>query len=293
MRLLTTPSTGDLALHHDRTPDAADPAAARPTAAGRLRRLRRLGSLCRAELLLLARNRTAVFSAVAMPLVLLGAVSGIETGTGELGRDGLLVTSLIGFVLLTAVYYNLVTTFVARREELVLKRLRVGELSDGEVLGGVASSAVVVALAQIALVVVVGTALNLPLPVNPLLLLAGVVGGIVAFVLLAAVTSACTGTTETAQVTALPVLLVCMVGSGLVVPLEVLPEPLTRVLGLLPMSAAMDLVRLGWVGTTGAGEPGSFVEVLGSGGVPAAILLGWVVCGVRVVRRGFRWEPRR
>ncbi|WP_425435676.1 hypothetical protein, partial [Lentzea kentuckyensis] len=78
-----------------------------------------------AELTLFWRNKTALFNSLALPLLLAPALMAAANAEGKP-----LIVGLIGFVLVMAVYYNLVTTFVARREELVLKRLRVGELTD-------------------------------------------------------------------------------------------------------------------------------------------------------------------
>lgn len=184
---------------------------------------RRIRSLGRAELRLLLRNRAALFSAVVLPLAMVGAVAGVPVDRGALSTMAFLVTAMLGFVLLAAVYYNLVTAYVARREELVLKRLRAGELTDAEILAGVASPAVAVALTQSVLSVVAGAVfLGLPVPVNAPLLLFGVAGGVIVFVLLAAASSVFTWTAELAQITTLPILLGCLFGSGLMVPALVL-----------------------------------------------------------------------
>ena len=49
------------------------------------------------------------------------------SGVGAGCEGAILLTGLVAFVLLSAVYCNLVTALVARREQLVLKRLRTGE----------------------------------------------------------------------------------------------------------------------------------------------------------------------
>jgi ABC-2 type transport system permease protein len=255
--------------------------------------VRRVRSVSTAELRLFGRNRTALFSALAMPLVLAGAISGTDLSDGPLSANAFLITSLLGFVLLAAVYYNLVTTFVARREDLVLKRLRAGELTDGEILTGIASPMIVVAVGQILLFVLAGAVLlGLPAPVNIPVLLLGALGGVAVFVLLAAVSAGFTKTTETAQITTLPVLLACMIGSGLLVPLDGLPATLTSVLRMLPLSPVIDLMRLGWLGSAGADAPADFTGVLAAAPLPAAILGAWMVFGAVTVRRRFRWEPR-
>jgi ABC-2 type transport system permease protein len=266
-------------------------ALSRPTLAS----IRRIRSIGRAELLLFWRNRTALFNAVLLPVTIVGlaASANIDDGGGLLG-NAFLVTSLLGLVLLGVVYYTLVSTYVARREELVLKRLRVGELTDAEILAGTASPAVAIAVAQIVLLIVAGAVfLGLPMPVNAPVLALGALGGVGLFVLLAAASATFTRTVEMAQVTTLPILGACLVGSGLMLPLEVLPGPVAGVLRFLPLTPALELMRLGWLGTTGEGPPKDFVGVLGAAAVPVGILVAWVVVGILAVRRWFRWEPRQ
>jgi ABC-2 type transport system permease protein len=261
--------------------------------------IRRTRSIGRAELLLFWRNRTALFNALVVPVLIIGLVA-IATAGSDAGRDdevrgnALLTTGMLGFVLVYVVYYNLVTTYVARREELVLKRLRVGEVTDVEILAGTASPAIAIAAAQIVLFVVAGAVfLGLPVPVNAPVLILGALGGVGVFVILAVASSAFTRTVELAQITTLPVLLVCMLGSGLVIPLEVLPEPGADIARLLPLTPAVDLMRLGWLGTSGEDAPRDFLGVLGVATAPAMTLALWAALGVAAVRRWFRWEPRR
>jgi ABC-2 type transport system permease protein len=255
--------------------------------------LRRIRSLATAELKLFCRNRNALVSALLMPVILLGAVSGLQLDAGQLSANALMVTALLGFVLLAAVYVNLVATYVARREELVLKRLRAGALSDSEILAGLASPAVVVALGQMALIVTVGAVvLGLPIPVNAPVLALGAVGGVVVFASLAAASAAFTRTAETAHITTLPLLVVSTLGSGLTVPLDVLPGPLAAVARLLPLTPVAELMRLGWFGSAGQDAPRDFFGVIAAAAVPTAILAVWVAVGIVAVRRWFRWEPR-
>ncbi|MFI9052620.1 ABC transporter permease [Streptomyces sp. NPDC053427] len=248
----------------------------------------RLGALGRSELMLLGRNRTALFMSLVMPIGMAFAMrqavrqmplkdSGLTVGT-------VLLPGAIGFVLLFAVYSNLTNAFVVRREELVLKRLRSGELSDAEVLAGTALPTVVIALAQCVLLAACGgLMMDAELPQTPLLVVAGVVIGLVTVVALAAASAGITRTAESAQLTVMPLMFVSMAGSGMIVPLDVLPERLAEVLELLPLSPVMGLVRDGW---TGGADPGETLKRL-------VIGLVWIALGVLAVKRGFRWEPRR
>ncbi|MFF4307464.1 ABC transporter permease [Streptomyces sp. NPDC001601] len=246
----------------------------------------RLRALSRAELLLFGRNRSAVLTALLMPLVLPVSVRPAmdQAGLKGIGLGTLTLTAAIGFSFLFAVYSSLVGAFVARREELVLKRLRTGELSDAEILTGTALPVLCLGLAQAVLLAVGGTVLlDAGAPRAPYLTLLGLVLGLLLSAVLAALTAAVTRTTESAQITAAPLVLVSMMGSGIAVPADVLPHRLAAVCELLPLSPAVRLVRAGWTGELSAFEALRAV----------ATALAWTVVAVFAVRRWFRWEPRR
>ncbi|MDT0440217.1 MULTISPECIES: ABC transporter permease [Streptomyces] len=248
---------------------------------------RRLRALARAELTLLARNRTAVFTALLVPLVLpfsvRPALDQLDLKGQGLNVGTVLLTAAIGFAFLFAVYTSLVSAFVSRREELVLKRLRTGEIGDPEILLGTALPSLCVGLAQCVIVAVgCGLLLDTGAPKAPLLAVAGVLLGLVLSAALAAVTAGITKTVESAQVTALPLMFVSMLGSGMAVPLETLPDRLADVCRFLPLSPAVRLVQGGWTGQLTGGQ------VLGT----LAIALAWTAVAVFAVQRRFRWEPR-
>lgn len=248
-----------------------------------------IAALGRAELTLLWRNRTALATALLLPVGMVAAWRPVfgqyeQAGTAAPDTDALAMSGGIGFVLLFVVYYNLVTTYVARREELVLKRLRTGEPTDPAILAGTALPAVAVALAQCVLLVVSGSVLlDLGPPRRPDLLLAGVVLGVVLLTALAAASTVFTRSVELAQLTTAPLLLVSTVGSGLLMPLNSMPGPMSEACRWLPVTPVMELVRAGWFGDAG------------TAGVPVALgaALAWTVVAVFAVRRWFRWEPRR
>ncbi|MFJ7497228.1 ABC transporter permease [Streptomyces sp. NPDC097727] len=248
----------------------------------------RLNALGRAELTLLARNRTAVFVALLVPLAMVAAMKStleqVDLGGTGLTVAGAALSGGIGMVLMQVVYMNLVAAYVVRREDLVLKRLRTGEIADGEILAGTALPSVALALAQTVLVVLAGAVLfGLGAPERPELLVAGLLLGAVLLTALAAATSAVTRTVQTAQITTLPLFVVSMMGSGLFVPLEILPDRVASLCELLPVTGVMMLVRAGWLG----GADG--YDLLGAG----LTALAWTVLAVFAVQRWFRWEPRR
>ncbi|WP_314175737.1 ABC transporter permease [Streptomyces winkii] len=249
---------------------------------------RRLRALGRAELTLLMRNKAMLFVALATPVLLTvlmrQTISGMSLkGTG-LSTGTVLIPGSIGYVLVFAVYANLTGIYVTRREELVLKRLRTGEASDGEILTGSALPSLVLALGQCVLLLGGGAAvLDLAPPERPELVAAGLLLGLVLMVLLAAVSAAFTRTTEASQITTFPFMAISFVGSGVVVPLDVMPDTLADVCSLLPVSPTMELVRNGWVGTLSGVDTAQAL----------AVLVVWIVLGTLGVRRWFRWEPRR
>lgn len=259
------------------------------------RAARRIASLARAEALLLRRNPIALLTAAALPLAMpLFVSSSMPNGAGGIGVGAQVVATLTSFTLVFVIYYNLVTAFVARREELVLKRLRTGETGDAEILAGTAMPAVALAWGQILIGVLAAViVLDVGVPINPGLVLVAVVLGTAVFVLLAAVSTALTRTVEMAQVTTMPVLFVPTILSGAVFPLEDLSDPLQRLAEVMPLTPVVDLLRLGLTGTT---RDGASVDLVGSFGpavVPVLILAAWVGAGMWATRRWFRWDPRR
>ncbi|MFC9582683.1 ABC transporter permease [Streptomyces yangpuensis] len=245
----------------------------------------RVTALGRSELTLLVRNRATLALALLMPLLMVFVLrSSLGDAEGARAVGEATLTGGIGMVLLLVVHMNLVSSYVARREELVLKRLRTGEASDLEILAGTALPAAALALAQIAVLAVAGAAaLDVRMPQNPLLLVAAVLAGVLMLAALSAVTSSFTRTVETAGLTTLPLFLATVLGSGLFAPTDALPDLAASLCELLPLSGVMTLVRAGWSGGAGGGD------LLGA----ALTALAWIMISVFAVQRWFRWEPRR
>ncbi|MGA5141001.1 ABC transporter permease [Streptomyces azureus] len=245
-------------------------------------------ALARAEVTLLGRTKGALVAALFVPLVLpvSTAQAAKEMDLAEAGLDTgtLVLPASVGFSLLFAVYSVLVGALVVRREELVLKRLRTGELRDVEILAGSALPAVLTGLVQcLVLAVACSALLDLSMPPAPHLAVVGLLLGLVMCAALAAATASFTRTGESAQVTPMPLMIISMVGSGMFFPLELLPDRVASVCELLPLTPVVTLVRGGWTGDL------TVSEALGA--VATAVV--WIVIAVFAVRRWFRWEPRR
>lgn len=272
-------------------PDLFRPATASAPRAGRVPRVL---SLVRAEVLLLVRNRTTLFNAVALAPLTVAFIAAIGVVPDAAGGAvaGMLLTTLVALALAIVVYYNLTTTLVARREELVLKRLLTGDVSRGEIITATTTPAVVVLLAQLVLgIVAMAVWFDVPTVQNVAWLLIAVVGGIVVFVLLAAASAGLTRTVETAQLTTLPILMVATALSGLAVPLHIMPDVVERVAEWTPMYPVVALMQhgLGAVAMDGTTASGALADVT----QPLAALALWTVLGALATRRWMRWEPRR
>lgn len=249
---------------------------------------RRMGSLGRAELTLLGRNKNNLFVALLMPLLMIFVLRSSLSQMGQnelpLGMAGATLIGGTGMVLVLVVYMGLVSALVARREELVLKRLRTGEASDLEILAGAALPSAAIALAQCAVLTVGGAlALDVPAPQRPDLLVLGVLIAILLLAGLAAATTAITRNVESAGLTTLPFFLISAMGSGLMVPRDVLPDLAANITQLLPFTGVMEFVRAGWLGV------GDTKDLLTAG----LTTLAWGVLTVFAVQKWFRWEPRR
>lgn len=258
------------------------PQAGRPATAAR-----RMTALARAELTLLGRSKATFFAALFVPLImplsLRTAVEDMDLKEAGLSVGSVILPSAVGFSLLFAVYSALVSVYAARREELVLKRLRTGELRDVEILAGAALPSVLIGLVQcVVLTIACAALLDVGAPEAPHLAVLGLLLGLVMWPAIAAVVASFSRSLEGAQVAAMPLLLVSMMGSGTFIPFELMPDRLATICELLPLSPVITLIRGGWTGNLGA------YEALGA----IATAVAWLVLSVFAVQRWFRWEPR-
>lgn len=252
-------------------------------------RARRFGSLVKGETRMLLRNRTAVFTALVLPFFTAALFAGLDGGAG-LGVS--VAAMLFGTGLLFVVYYTMVTSLVARREQLVLKRLRAGEPTRMEILLALAVPLWVILTLQTALGIGLAVVV-LDAPVtHGWALLPALLGGTFSWTALAVWSSTWTRTVEAAQLTTLPFMLVSLVLSGLSVPLTMLPAPLERLAHLMPMTAVVDLLHLGFTGTGTGGQVLAGADALGAAGGMVLVLIVWTCVAVYEGLRAFRWDAR-
>ncbi|MET9760089.1 ABC transporter permease [Streptomyces sp. NPDC006372] len=249
--------------------------------------LTHLTALGRAELTLLARNKTNLFTVLFVPVLLTVALKPMMTMTGQAdaGKEAgaVLISMSLGIVLVMAVYNTLTPVYATRRDELLLKRLRTGEVSDAVILLGAAVPMALTGLLQCLLLALgISFVADVPPPQDPHLAVLGVLLGIVVMTVMAAATSAMARTAESAQVAIIPGMIIFLMGSGMLFPLEALPHPVQAVCTWLPLTPAIELIQTGWNGESTRGE--AVLNLM--------IASTWSALSVLAVKRWFRWEPR-
>lgn len=260
-----------------------------PGTTARTRAARRILGLSRTNATLMMRNRLTLSYAFVMPLLPLALLFLGERGDVESGSSAIGTTVLMA--LMFPVYYNLLSMFVSRRDELVLKRLRTGEVRDSELVLSMAVPGVVITVLVFLLTLVVAMATGLRFPLNPVLLLASLLMACAAFVAFALWTASWTRTAEAAQMTSMPVVLLATVG----LLKQAFPESWHRWVDLLPGAAVSDLLRVSWFGRPtelGSTRTFTFLETWGQAAPALAVLAAWTAFAVWLAWRSMQWEPR-
>lgn len=246
-----------------------------------------LAALGRAELTLLLRSKANLFNVLIIPVMLVGTMKVVmdqfDLGAAGLSIGPVMISTAAGIVLLMALYTPLTSIYVMRREQLILKRLRSGEIADLTVLLGSAIPVVAVVPVQFALI---STGITLATeeggPRSLYLAVIGIALGVVLITLLAALTTVLARTAENAQVAVLPGMFLLPLTSGTYIPLEVYPHALQEVFRFFPLTPVTDLVRAGWTGSM----------TVGQAAVRVVTLLVWITLIAAAANRWFRWEPR-
>ncbi|PZT75940.1 MULTISPECIES: ABC transporter permease [unclassified Streptomyces] len=248
--------------------------------------IRHLKVLFLTEWKLFNRLKANYVYAVFVPVMLLVALQYAQEQMG-LAQDALapgpvMVSTSTGVLLIFSLYSFITSLYVVRRDELVLKGLRTGEVSDPVILAGGASVYIVICAAQI-VVVAAGVSVIFGIaPAHPLTAAIGVLVGITLMTAMAAATAALCRSAESVTIATLPAILLLPLISGVYIPREILPVALGDILLFAPLSPTVDLVRAGW---TDGMAPGTAL---------GRVLLGfaWTALFAWVAARKFRWEPR-
>ncbi|OZC44417.1 ABC transporter [Rhodococcus sp. WWJCD1] len=257
---------------------------------------RPLSSLAVAEYRQFIRNKTLVVMGtlfpVAIPLATFFIARNNSGATVGVATTGLEMFALMA--LLFVMYYSVLSMVTTRRGEGVLKRLRTGEAADWQIQ---VAPAVPGALLTLIGAVIVGGVIygaGSPVPVNAIVLVLALLGGIIVFSLLALATSAVTKNAEAAQITSLPVMIIAMVGQDSI--RNLLPDRLGSVVDWTPFAALSDLISLGSAGLPATAPEGAvaanFMGTFAEMGQPLATLGLWTLLTLWIVKTSFRWDDR-
>jgi ABC-2 type transport system permease protein len=235
-----------------------------------------VSTLVLAELRMLLRNRLVAACAILIPLAL-GVLLIVQAPEGA-GTAAVIATLQVLIMIAMGVYVTATTTLAARRQTLMLKRLRSGSISDLRIVTGLMVPVVLVSVVQVALVLTV-LSVTSGAPANAALLIIAVVLAEVMFVGFALATAGVTNSPEHAQVTTLP-LFFLTVGVAMWV-LFTGTEELGWVKRALPGGGIAELIGASWSGAE--------VTQLAALVLPS---VGWAVIALYFAKTMFRWEPR-
>lgn len=252
----------------------------------------RTANLTRWNAALLVRNRAAFTYAAVLPLLPLALLFSGEPGDPVVGASAITTTFLVAA--LFPVYYNVLSQFVSRRDELVLKRMRTGETKDGELLASIALPGMTCAIVICAIAVPIAVAFGQPLPVNiPIYVVAAVVS-VIMFSAFAYWTAGWTRSAEAAQLTSMPIIFLAFIGP-LAVSVPDLSDAFREFLAATPGGAIAELIRSAWFGLDGVDAKEttlSFADTWSAAGGPLLVLAVWTVVAISLAQRSMRWEPR-
>jgi ABC-2 type transport system permease protein len=233
------------------------------------------------------RNPESAFFSFAMPLgvlLIFGATSANDTVPGRDDVDvlTLFVPGILGFAIVVVAYGNLAATMALQRADGVLKRIRATPLDPSVYLSGQILSVLATTLLISATTIAAGGIAFGAVPrveaVPQLLVILAL--GISCFAALGVAVSAAIPTADAAGAitngTYLPLAMV----SGMFSASLHLPDALDTIIGAFPLKALADGLRSSY-------DPAAH-------GLPVAdtaVLLIWLVAGIALARRFFRWNP--
>jgi ABC-2 type transport system permease protein len=226
------------------------------------------------------RNPSAAFFNFLLPLVFLLLTAAVFVRGNPAGL-AVLVPGIAAMAVMATTFTALAHNVTVLREQGVLKRMRGTPVPVGAYIGGLVGSAVVNAVAQIAMVVVLGHGLyGLGWPRDPLALVVFSVLGIVAFGSLGVAFSLLIPNADSAPAYVNAVFLPLIFISGVFYSPDGLPAVLRLVAEALPLKHVVD-------GLSGAIVTG---EGIAAHGTAVAMLMAWGAVGALVAVRRFRWE---
>ncbi len=233
--------------------------------------------IAQAELRMLWRNKVVAACAILMPLAFAVLLIVMRDRFG--GEGGTIAALQIIVMAGFGVYITATTTLAARRQTLLLKRLRSTAITDGAILGGLLLPVITLNVVQLLIVLTAVVATD-EFPANGWLVALHVAVVELMFLALALATWGLTSTPEQAQITTMPVFILAL-GTAMWITLTGSGSQLA-VQRALPGGASVEAIVGAWSGTV----PGI------QGLLLTLPTLAWALAGLLAAIRLFRWEPR-
>lgn len=232
-------------------------------------------SQVRVEQRIFWRNRSGMFFTFILPMLVLGFAAMFAD------RDWL-VPGVAALAIISTSFQALAISLAMHRDQGVLKRLMSTPLPTSTLVTAKVLSISIVALIEVATIIVMGRVLlGTPLPESwgtlVVVCTAGVaMGCTLAFAVVAAVPSG-----EAAPAVTNAIYLPMMFISGIFYPLSKMPDLLAGIAQVLPLWHLAAALREAWLG---AMEPASVATHIG-------VLAAWTLAGLLIAMRRFRWSP--
>lgn len=259
--------------------------------------LRQTYEFGRTEMTLFWRYRTAIYFALfPLGLALLGiAQAGTDIAPGvDMGAH-----YTAGALMMTPLFLSImhVTNLVAaRREQLVLKRLRVAGTTPTVIFGAIIVSVVLVTTVISLIIAIVLYRYFDIVPAAPLLVALPILLVTVAVSLFAIAFTRLCRNAESAQMLCMLPLMLFYGLSGLMLPLAAMPDRLAELARLLPSAPAVEIVTSAYFGRDFIGEGDGTQALTGvelwSAALPGLlIVVAWIAVSA-FLTRFVRWDPR-
>ena len=211
------------------------------------------------------------------PLVI---AQGETVQTDNLNAISYFVPSMLGLSVMQVGIFAAIP-LVADREKLILKRLAATPLRRWQLVGSNVLMRLLIALAQTAIIITVGSlAFGVEIVGSMLLTLGFVVLGAVTFLALGYVIASFATTEDSANSMTSMIQFPMMFLSGAFFPIDQMPPFLQSIARAIPLTYLADALRQVMVG----GAPFAPLYVC------AAVLLGWLVVCFGIASRKFRWQ---
>jgi ABC-2 type transport system permease protein len=223
------------------------------------------------------RNPSAAFFNFVLPLLLLLLIATVFASDAE--ELDVLIPGIAGMSVMATTFNALAHAVVFLREQGILKRVRGTPIPTASYLSGMIGSAVLNAVVQVALVVVIGNLVyGVDWPRDPLLLAAFTVMGVACFGALGIAFAHAIPNVDSAPAYENAVFLPLIFISGVFYSTDSLPAALEALAQVLPLKHLVDGLSIAIVGGSG------------DAALAAAVVGAWTLTGVVLAVRFFRWD---